>query len=177
MTLYLKTKKKRVNNYISDKDCSPLHFNLTEAVAKRLLDERVQDSSLDEKVFWALHRCKQFSSINKLGNTETRADKWRSSLDIWRHVIYRNPEITIFDVMTSLYDQQGKLLSLCCNAINRRVFRTGIGEDFRVGAYGFKDKNIEDEYMLEFISWKNINRKLTKRRTVKKEVVARKKYD
>jgi len=166
MRLYLKTKKKRVNDYLSDKDCTPLHFNLTATVTRQLVNDKIQEGSLDKKIIAVLNLSKRFKSINENGRIETPADKWRSSLDIWRHILYGNPDVTIFDVMDSLYKQQDNLLSLYCNRIKRRVFRTRFNEDFRL-AYGFMHKEAEDEYQLEFIHWKEINRSLIKRRSMK----------
>lgn len=98
----------------------------------------------------SLSYCSKDSVNDKI---ETEPNKYRSSLDIWRHVIYFNPEITIFDVMESLYENRGKLITHYCPDIKRRVFKLPRDHYFT----SMNDEDCLDEYELTFYDWENIN--------------------
>ena len=144
--------------YMINRDCSPLDFNFGDDIDKRKVKSASKKMSLDEMVIAMLSLSKVLSSMNLEGVFETRRDKWRSSLDIWRHVKLYKPKATIFDVMDSLFRQQERLTGLYCITIKRRVFRAVSVDPFRAEIYEFRDKNEVDEYNLKFISWKGINK-------------------
>src|SRR4030067_1167634 len=78
-------KQKRVLKYISDKDTSTLTFD-DECVLK----EFDKESSLDDLVYKCLYYTNSYYSWVEIYpgmfEIETISGKWRSSLDIWRHV-------------------------------------------------------------------------------------------
>lgn len=101
---------------------APLLFNeFTTAYPKEFL----QQASLDDLVHGVLYTTHFARSINSVRTSvETWPSRNRSSLDIWRHCKYFRPDITIFEVMDSLYRQQGKLKSQFCWQVMRRVFNS-----------------------------------------------------
>lgn len=78
---------------------------------------------------------------------ETYQGCWRSVGDIWRHVVYFRPEITIFDVMDCIYENYEEFVGHYCDTVGRMVFHpasfydeedfTGIytqdGDEFGIG--------------------------------------------
>jgi hypothetical protein len=86
---------------------------------------------------------------------ETSAGRNRSSLDLWRHLKFYLPEITIYDVMHSLYNlmQDKPIHSQYCYTVQRRVFNCRESGYTAPINYGIQSK---DEYGLLFSEWKNI---------------------
>ena len=86
---------------------------------------------------------------------ETHPGKFRSSLDIWRHILAVRPEITIFEVMNSIYNIRDRLYGQYCSEVHRRVFKIHL-----VGYYdhGLESTNYRDEYNLLFKDWENIGK-------------------
>ena len=139
------TNQEKVLQYISDKKTNPLRFNGSPHLRK------IED--LDELVYKILKHTKHYRSINiASGLVETNPNRWRSSLDIWRHVIYYKPNYTIFDVMNSLYilGTNNKVFGQYCHFINRRTFKTK-------GSMVF-NQEMRDEYNLTFYRWEDINK-------------------
>ena len=139
------TNQEKVLQYISDKKTNPLRFNGSPHLRK------IED--LDELVYKILKHTKHYRSINiASGLVETNPNRWRSSLDIWRHVIYYKPNYTIFDVMNSLYilGTNNKVFGQYCHLIYRRTFKTK--------GYVLADQWKVDEYNLTFDEWKDINK-------------------
>lgn len=96
-----------------------------------------------------------FKLINRKGYySETFNGRSRSSLDIWRHIKYYLPEITLYDVMHSLYNimQTHPIMSQYCNTIRRRVFNAQNSYN-RPTNYS---ASVTDEYGLKFPDWKNV---------------------
>lgn len=85
---------------------------------------------------------------------ETRPHARRSALDIWRHCKYYSRDITIFDVMASLYNQRSILCGQFCNQVERRVFRI---KELVKGSPELRDVTTQDEFGLVFEQWKEIN--------------------
>lgn len=79
----------------------------------------------------------------------------RSSLDIWRHLFFFRDDISILDVMSSLYEYKDSShvpYRRYCPTIMKRVFRFPFDREFRYG-----DKEL-DEYQLLFADWNEINK-------------------
>ena len=145
-------KQKRVLKYISDKDTSTLTFD-DECVLK----EFDKESSLDDLVYKCLYYTNSYYSWVEIYpgmfEIETISGKWRSSLDIWRHVKHFRPEATIFEVMNSLYNIKESLVGHYCPDIRRRVFKLN---RFTFTS-GLIDLDCPDEYGLYFEDWREIN--------------------
>lgn len=140
-----------VLNYINLEDCSPLMFVNREGEHS---SPSIYYVNLDLMVYDCLDLAYDHYSINIRKITETHPDKWRSVLDIWRHVIFFNPKIDIFSVMRSLYRQQSKLVGHYCGNIHRRVFKL---EKNASDCLLFTQDR--DEFGLHFDDWKNIGEK------------------
>jgi len=138
--------QKAVLSYLSYHDTSPLVF--LEDKSENIPDD------LDELIIFCLERMSYNSSKNYINNRiETDPNKWRSSIDIWRHVKFYKPEITIFDVMDSLYRQQDELVGHYCITVQRQVFKLRM-LNTRGGFYS----DIDTEFGFEFIDWGGINK-------------------
>ena len=138
------TNQEKVLNYLGDKDLTTLRFNGGPHLRK------IED--LDLLVFRVIGCTGKYASINTENKRiETHSNRWRSSIDIWRHVKYYKPEVTIFDVMNSLYNMRNRLRGQYCHLIYRRTFKTSRG------GYIY-DQERGDEYNLSFDQWKDINK-------------------
>lgn len=95
----------------------------------------------------------EFYSMNSYTKQiETRPNRNRSSWDIWRHIIYICPEITIFQVMAALFEnREGNMESLNCCDIERRVFR------YRINGPDCVMNGESDEFDKKFSQWKYID--------------------
>lgn len=162
----------RVNNYFRARSTSPLVFEYNYDREPKLIDitnkkdMEIVISKLDgtyakryshlrgvnKLVFGALLATRVCISKDKITNKyQTGKRKRRSSGDIWRHVISTNPEVTIFDVMTSLYNlgkwPNNVVGSDYCSDVNKQVFYFG-GSSSQSNCYQV------DEYGTKFDSWK-----------------------
>lgn len=81
---------------------------------------------------------------------ETPPNRWRSVFDLWRHIIYYNPEVTIFQVMRVLFtlEVSNSIIGQFCTDVNRRVFHNKTRYAFMV-----VDKEHHDEFGLQFKDW------------------------
>jgi hypothetical protein len=117
--------------------------------------------SVEDMIERTLELCKDHYSTNsETKDWETGPNRSRSSLDIWRHIKYYYPTITIFDVMHALYNmgkndmEDQNLGGLFCPDIRRRVFRL-----LRLESHGEYDRGFgwpSDEYGLKFNDWEDI---------------------
>lgn len=147
------TPKEKVENWLEDKNPIPLEFfGLTE----KNFTTKFREIPLDDLVVEVLELTKKFPSANtETKNIETPSFKYRSSYDIWRHVIYFQPQFTLLDVMNSIYKNEKKFYGQYCTTIYKRVFRT---KDRMSNFLYNENKKIEDEYDLTFSDWNNINK-------------------
>src|SRR3972149_8159500 len=114
-----------VNEYISNKNINPLQFkywNLNNQLTEVVIENH-EKLSLDRLVLKCLDLTNLYHSYSEDNVIETNMGKYRSVLDIWRHVKYFRPEVTIFEVMNSLYRNREKLAGQYCINIRRRVFK------------------------------------------------------
>lgn len=138
------TKRKAVQQYIQNYNRTPLKFKYYNAPENIELTE----TNVDKMVYRALVLSDVFPSENSDGRLETEPKRNRSSLDIWRHVIYYYPEITIFQVMNSLFNLKtvGEIGTIFCSQIMRRVFYLNSPSG----------DSVNDEYGLNFSDWGDI---------------------
>lgn len=155
----LEERQTKVNDYILVYDSTPLQFyNLDPIDFKNYIENK----TLEELTLNCLDLTNRYSSINLKGRVETSPERRRSSLDIYRHVIYFNPEITVFDIMSILYKNKKLLFGNYCYQVHRRVFK--LMKNVHHYAYWDEPSRLSnlrkhDEYGLIFSDWKNINGK------------------
>jgi hypothetical protein len=152
----------KVNNYLNSfyvQSLSPLKFNNYESNKEEFDSSK---HSIESMVLRALELTKMYPSYDVETNEfECLSKAMRSSLDIWRHIKYYYPDVTIFQVMNALFnvyeggtDHYGLF---CCN-INRRVFkvgRKGFTESSWMRDMSSSGRSV-DEYGLVWDDWKDI---------------------
>lgn len=145
-----------INNLVIDflqtVDTTPLIFyKCTKEV------ESFKELTLDELVYECLSLTDCYGSQNpETLSYETQSGKWRSVLDIWRHVRYYQPDVTIFDVMRSLWEQRVKLVGQICNDIHRRVFKLHEHSEWAELVWYENEPEDYDEFELNFNEWADI---------------------
>jgi hypothetical protein len=127
-----------------------------------VLEEVSKENDLDKLIPIIVRRTFFSCSINTSGDVETKDRCSRSSLDLWRHVKYFFPEITIYSVMASLYRTQFNYRSIFCPDIHRRVFKNyDYYKEYCQGTYSRPDNILSsgDEYGLYINSdWRDIDK-------------------
>jgi hypothetical protein len=119
--------------------------------------EELENLPLDNLVYKCVFLTNDYYSINSETNEiETNPRKWRSSLDIWRHVKYFKPEINLVEVMDSLYKNRGNYVGQFCGNISKRVFKSAEIPECVINSYGLLYQNRIDEYNLIFNQWRKI---------------------
>lgn len=113
--------------------------------------------SLIDSIIECLSLNKEFCSTSQKGGLETDSNCNRSVIDIWRHLKYYNPELTIFEVMSCLYEyimsedeEEFRISTFICPNIGRRVF---ILDDT---SYYVSDTQFADALHIDFHEWNNI---------------------
>lgn len=117
-----------------------------------------KDLSLIDSIIECLRLNEDNCSANsRTKSVETGEDCNRSVIDIWRHLKYYNSELTIFEVMSCLYnyimnetEYDYKISTFICSDIRRRVF---ILKDHR---FYVTDKSVNDSLHINFHDWNNI---------------------
>jgi hypothetical protein len=118
--------------------------------------------TVDDMVVRALLLSKSHHSAFENGEIESYKNRYRSCLDIWRHIKYYYPDISIFDVMHSLYSTYHIKTSgqFCCD-VNRRTFKIELGTPPRTnymsrdGMHIYCNRSF-DEFGLDWEDWKDI---------------------
>ncbi len=148
-------KKIKVLNYLNNNLTTPLNFgkdfDYNDFIRKS------KKYTLDEFVLECLKNARNYGSYDKNNDQETRCYAYRSALDIWRHVIYFKPEVTIFNVMSILYNNQIDLGGLFCWDVKRRVFYNVDREEDDDGNY-IDDAESSDEFGFPFFEWEDIDK-------------------
>lgn len=151
-------------------DVGPLYFNEYVRKDELLFDESsIDDNAINKMIYRTLQLAKEFSSYTKNGSDfEAGKDRWRSCLDIWRHIIYYYPSISIFDVMHNLYKMYNTgplgVKGQFCNDIKRRTFKYGGQETIGIPLTSYMSAEfmnrhngrITDEFDLVWDEWENI---------------------
>ena len=148
MTITNLSKIKKVEKYIAHRPQTPLRFSRSSKKIKFTGD-------LDALVIDILNSTHRHWSININNIHETSPGRRRSVLDIWRHALTYDPDITIYAVMRSLFSLGNKDLLIggfYCGNIGRRVFRSR--ESYRFG--NFWGERDQDEFGLSFSDWETI---------------------
>ncbi len=145
--------RERIDSYLSRHETSPLEFK--EIFSEREIKSDISDTQSLETL---IERCLQLMEIACSYNTETGAletidGKWRSSLDIWRHIKLFRPQVTIYQVMKTLWIIKSKLVGHYCPDIRRRVFKLKETNLTCGLVYGTMYKRQLDEYDVDFPDW------------------------
>jgi hypothetical protein len=118
--------------------------------------------SVDDMIVRTLQLAWDYASEHpENGFIECGSKRRRSSLDIWRHIKFYYPEVTIFDVMHSLYNLYRKeVYGFYCTTVWRRVYKyktywSSGNEELMADMSGQKNDNF-DEYGLEWKEWEDI---------------------
>ncbi len=117
--------REKVLNYLNSEDITPLHFHFTDDFNDKLEFEKVS-GNINELVKLVLKFTRGTSSYNVDDEFACGIERWRSCIDIWRHIIYYFPNITIFEVMKSLYDIRDECGGQYCGTVRRRTFKIKI---------------------------------------------------
>lgn len=121
---------------------------LTSEFPERKVDEFKDLFDLIIKLFKLSKIC---ASVNiNTGRLETTAGRRRSVFDIWRHVKYYLPEITIFEIMREIFKNKESFIIGYCSTI-RRIVLCYYGE----GSSRYF-VNFIDEYGNRIRDWENI---------------------
>ncbi|MFH2013949.1 MAG: hypothetical protein ABIJ17_03205 [Patescibacteria group bacterium] len=91
-----------------------------------------------------------YSKYENRKRIQCKREANRSATDLWRHLKHFRNDISIFDVMTYLYELNinNECTSQYCCTVLKRVFSLGRG------AYNSRNK---DEFGLTLFDWKDIN--------------------
>lgn len=155
--------QEKVLNYLKDKDISPLHFKSPELYRG---DLNRLSGDMDDLLRFIMKVMRYHDSFDKNDDYDTSSVRWRSSLDIWRHVIYYFPNITIFSVMKSLYNIREECGGQYCTTVHRRTFKLKVEPSEKywsnqvVPTHGNPPRYLYgdeiDEYGLIWFDWENI---------------------
>jgi hypothetical protein len=145
----------RIIRYVSKRDSSPLVFSTSMYSIINIDTSPYDTNDINELISFVLDKSYYFNSWNVDKNKfETLPDKWRSSLDIWRHIKYYNDSYDIFDVMKALSntDNFKMLRGHFCPDVKRRVFK----HSTHSGYWGRRlFPGFNDEYGVSLIYWIN----------------------
>lgn len=110
---------------------------------------RIKNYPLDKAVLHTLSMSFQYASYNSVNNIwETSTRRWRSSFDIWRHILFFKPKITLIEVMGEIYNVRNELSGHYCPTVRRRVFNLLKNKGSRL-----YHNTSTDEYGLTFFQW------------------------
>jgi hypothetical protein len=155
------TNRQKVLDYLSTVSTSPLYFHNYKSTKEEFDPSKFTVEDMIKKV---LTLSEEFLSMSKENGYECSAQRWRSSVDIWRHIIYYYPDVTIFEVMKGIYDIREECGGQYCYDVNRRVFKYKSGSERNKRNSTYWDNNqpgsfsfhVSDEYNLYFADWKDI---------------------
>lgn len=156
-----KINRQKVQEFLNEHDCSPLMFEGYKSSKEEFISG---EYSVESMVKRTMTLTKDFPSFTKDGeNFESSNGKWRSVFDIWRHIIYYYPEVTIFDVMHVLYSIQDECGGQFCNSVDRRTFKlkaaynntSWLNEQSNIYNLA-RDSFYIDEFNLSWRDWKDI---------------------
>jgi hypothetical protein len=153
------TPAERVYQYISENRHDPLHFmdpaKDPYTLQNLALVEVVDTGTLKELVLSILLVSRTRTSANSDNIAETSPGRRRSSIDIWRHVLYFRPEVDILEIMRTLVDivkTDRRVSTIFCGQVVRRVFRLYD----KVPSTQNYDNEYMDEYNLHILDWEFI---------------------
>ena len=134
-----------VYNFLTYQDIRPLIFYK--------FNGELENLDLDEIVLECISLTEDYRSQNSITKgIETYSGKWRSAIDIWRHVKFFKKDTNIFQALSSIYKIRGKLAGHYCPHIRRRVFKLSSNNP----QWGLGDLNYIDEFGLRFSDWRTL---------------------
>ena len=83
---------------------------------------------------------------------------WRSSIDIWRHIYALTPDISLPEVLSSLYDIREILCGQICRIIRKRTFK--LNTFYNQYNMELLHTDTHDEYNLLFCEWRKIHKEI-----------------
>lgn len=114
-------RRRKVAKYLRNIDISPLMF---EGYTSNKGEFDISKYSIQSMIERALDLSYRYNSINiRTGLVETYGGRYRSIIDIWRHIRYYYPRISIFEVMRNVKMVDGLIGHYCPN-IRRYVMQT-----------------------------------------------------
>lgn len=145
--------RKNIQEYVEKNKHDPLYFSADKTNEESLFSSNsFRDYALTDLTYKILGLTDLFPSRELTTKKfQCYAGSNRSSLDIWRHIIYFRPEISIYSVMEILYSFENYLYSNMCSDVKRRVFKLANEDD------SFYDEDKKDEYGMTFNDWEKIN--------------------
>lgn len=145
--------REKVMKFLTTVDTSPLIFELYQSPN---CEQNHKKFTVEDMVRRALRLSYYHKSCTLDGEIVCQNDRWRSSLDIWRHIKFFYPHVEIFDVLNALYEIQNECGGQFCDLIGRRTFKlkgmNGMGECWS-NCQDFCDN---DEYGLSWKDWEGI---------------------
>ena len=113
----------------------------------------------DSLIMEILSATEYLSSLNMIGFIETYPGRRRSAVDIWRHAVAIQPDISIFDVMESIYRCRKYMAGGYCIQTRRTVFRLLSNMGQTVWSLEFDRNFMCRDFGMYFSTWRTINRK------------------
>ena len=137
-------RREKILNYVKNNRSDALHFSDERASIKKL-----EYTTLTDLIRQILRLSETYCSYTIDGIRETGYGRRRSSLDIWRHVKFFEPDVDIFTVMETLYGLRNELNGNYCWIVKRGVFT------LRYSSSIYRSENfLSREYMITFNAWK-----------------------
>lgn len=155
----MKLFRESVKNYLETVDTSSLIFTNywdDEIVTTINFSDRNNHRALVRECLSYMDMYDSTNAKTKKYETSHSAER-RSVVDIYRHLRYYYPRISIFQLMRAIWelDYALELDGMLCTGIGRRVFRYSYNEIGDKG-YDIIHKEEEDEFGLYFDEWKDI---------------------
>jgi hypothetical protein len=113
-----------VKQYLEEHDTSVLHFSAGgyNETLPEVRSKNTKELSDTDLILEILNTCRFWYSANPTEELETNPGASRSAIDLWRHAKFFHPEISIYDVLHILFNQQNKLKGHHCSTVYRQVF-------------------------------------------------------
>lgn len=120
-----------------------------------------KDKTTDDMVLFIIKYSRVLDSKNlSTGKIETSRGRHRSSFDIWRHIKYFREDITLFDVMRSIYKlfKERKIGADYCYTVRRIVTWFGNSYQWDIGSTEYIiPKTVQ---RLQFRDWEHIGEEI-----------------
>jgi hypothetical protein len=150
----------QVLEYINFTHHEPLYFK-EESIQKYL--EEIKDTPINNLITYCLRMSESNGSYRKTTNSditggfirETPQNRYRSSFDIWRHILSVKPDTTIFEVLRGFYSIRDDVWGQYCWDVERLVFHL-ISTEEDPDDYDPVWDEENSEYGLDFYEWENV---------------------
>lgn len=150
-------RREKILAYINSQKNSPLVFGRRFFHPDLEKVELPNCDNTDQLVYNVLVMARTQSSwCMETSRSETCSGKMRSSLDIWRHICSIRDDVTIFDVMESLYrlaNPMRRVSGHFCTVVRRGVFAADSYPAWRTEPLNFRS----GEYGIWFSSWRKLH--------------------